>query len=346
MNGIKKLGLVSMMALAGSLAAQATYGKTYGTANAQGLSGEQAAVELSIPAQPVGDALIELALALEVEIAVFSEDAGTLQGRALNGRYNSKEALIALLKGTGLKYKYVNDKTILVGTPERLAKEEKRISTKKPVRVAQNNNEVPNTSGDDKDDEDEDGEQLTTETDAGDTEVVIVTGSHIRGAGPVGSEVFTYDRKDIDELGFATIPEFIQSLPQNFNGGASESTFQLSFENGANENLSGGTGVNLRGLGNVSTLVLLNGQRLAPSGRNGSFVDISMIPLSAVERVEVLTDGASAIYCSDAIGGVVNFILRKDYDGAETRLRYGFAPEGGLGEVLIGQTFGKTWKGG
>ena len=71
-----------------------------------------------------------------------------------------------------------------------------------------------------------------------------------------------------------------------------------------------GAGLNLRGLGQRATLVLVNGRRLAPSGA-GSFVDVSLIPLSAVERVEILTDGASAIYGSDAVGGVVNFILRR-----------------------------------
>ncbi|MBL4837467.1 MAG: TonB-dependent receptor [Kordiimonadaceae bacterium] len=107
-------------------------------------------------------------------------------------------------------------------------------------------------------------------------------------------------------------------------------------------NVNSGTGVNLRGLGNDSTLVLLNGRRLAPAGV-GNFVDISMIPLTAIERIEVLTDGASAIYGSDAVGGVVNFRLRTDYEGFETRVRYGSATSGDLDDIQLGQTFGTTW---
>lgn len=82
------------------------------------------------------------------------------------------------------------------------------------------------------------------------------------------------------------------------------------------------------------------------AGGAGSFVDISQIPLAALERVDILTDGASAIYGSDAVGGVVNFVLRDDYDGAETRLRYGTVTDGGADEFQIGQSFGKSWKSG
>lgn len=100
--------------------------------------------------------------------------------------------------------------------------------------------------------------------------------------------------------------------------------------------------MNLRGLGEGTTLVLLNGRRL-PLGFVGSAVDISAIPLSALESVEILPDGASAIYGSDAIGGVVNFNLRKDFSGAETRLKSGMAP-GGLNEYRATQTVGKNWQ--
>lgn len=103
-----------------------------------------------------------------------------------------------------------------------------------------------------------------------------------------------------------------------------------------------GTGLNLRGLGQRATLVLVNGRRLAPSG-TGAFVDVSLIPVTALERVEILTDGASAIYGSDAVGGVVNLILRDRYDGAESSLQAGATTQGG-GELLqLSQTFGQDW---
>jgi outer membrane receptor protein involved in Fe transport len=99
-------------------------------------------------------------------------------------------------------------------------------------------------------------------------------------------------------------------------------------------------------LGAGSTLVLLNGHRLAPGDSGGSYVDISMIPLSAVESIQVLTDGASAIYGADAVAGVVNFILRKNFSGAETAVRYGAATRGGAEEVDASQILGTSWDAG
>ena len=104
--------------------------------------------------------------------------------------------------------------------------------------------------------------------------------------------------------------------------------------------------MNLRGLGAGSTLVLLNGRRISASGLNAQFFDVSNIPLTAIERVEVLTEGASAIYGADAIAGVVNFILRDEYEGAETRLSYGEDGKGDTAELLLGQVFGKGWDSG
>ncbi len=177
---------------------------------------------------------------------------------------------------------------------------------------------------------------------AGDDEIVV-TGTNIRGAAPVGSDVITINRRDIDHSGYATVPQLIQSLPQNSGLGANEGNFSRSTVQNANLNGSGGTAANLRGLGPLSTLVLVNGRRMVPSG-SGTFADVGVIPLGAVERVEVMPDGASAIYGSDAIGGVINFILRDTLDGAETSLRYGHAD--GFDQVQLSQLVGKSWSGG
>src|SRR5690606_3160167 len=89
--------------------------------------------------------------------------------------------------------------------------------------------------------------------------------------------------------------------------------------------------------------VLIDGQRLAPSSNLGDFVDISLLPLNAVDRVQVLTDGASAIYGGDAVAGVVNFVLRDSFDGAESFAAYGNVTEGNSAEYRAGQTFGADW---
>ena len=152
-------------------------------------------------------------------------------------------------------------------------------------------------------------------------ERVTITGSNIRRTdqetvAPV--EVIT--REQIERSGQATIADVIKTIPSNLGGSYSES-FANSFASGA-------SGISLRGLGQKSTLVLLNGRRTSGYGfaqnLQDTFVDFNSIPTSAIERVEILKDGASAIYGSDAIAGVINIILRKDYKGIEAGGSVGF----------------------
>ncbi len=174
-------------------------------------------------------------------------------------------------------------------------------------------------------------------------DLVPVTGSHIRGATDTAFPLTIYTREEIATSGATTLQQFIQTIPQNFNGGASENAMgEVTGGGNANDQVVG-TGVNLRGLGNDATLVLVNGHRLAPGNVLGNFVDLSLIPLYAVDRIEVVTDGASAIYGSDAVGGVVNIILGRNLDGAETRVRYGTASDGSPRDREVGQTLGHSW---
>ncbi|WP_145998445.1 TonB-dependent receptor [Caulobacter flavus] len=174
---------------------------------------------------------------------------------------------------------------------------------------------------------------------------VVVTGSLIRGQSVGASPVVTMSRDDLDRSGRATIADMLTELPQAF-GGANSGDTSLTNSDTTGGNASVATGVNLRGLGASATLVLVNGRRMAGSGLKGDFADVSGLPTAAVDRVEVLLDGASAIYGSDAVGGVVNVILRKDFSGAETRARVGVAEGGGALERLAAQTLGATWSGG
>src|SRR3546814_19437548 len=108
-------------------------------------------------------------------------------------------------------------------------------------------------------------------------------------------------------------------LPQTFTGGSSETASAVvSTRNGSEYNVAYGAGVNLRGLGTESTLILLNGRRLAPGGF-GNFTDIALVPLGALKRLEVVTDRASALHGSDASGGLVHLGLPDDFDCAATR---------------------------
>ena len=149
---------------------------------------------------------------------------------------------------------------------------------------------------------------------------IEVTGSNIpRTQLESSSPVQVISREQIDRTGKATIAEFLQTLTAD-GAGSIPKSFGTGFA-------GGGAGISLRGLGASSTLVLLNGRRIASYGLADDgqkvFTDLSVIPMDAVERVEVLKDGASAIYGSDAIAGVVNIILRRDFTGATGKVSYG-----------------------
>ena len=150
-------------------------------------------------------------------------------------------------------------------------------------------------------------------------EEVIVTGSRIaRTPEELAGNLIVLDGDFIRASGEATLERVLRQLPQNAN-----STVE-SFGSNLNSvtNFTGASTVNLRGLGSESTLVLVDGKRVGHSGFLGGVTDVSSIPLSLVERIEVLLDGASAVYGSDAVGGVINIITRRDYEGAELDLNY------------------------
>ena len=153
---------------------------------------------------------------------------------------------------------------------------------------------------------------------------VEITGTNIRRSeAETASSVITVNRADIERSGKATVAELLQTLAVD-NQGSVPTTFGNGFAAGA-------SGISLRGLGAASTLVLLNGRRMAPYGLaddgQKQFTDLNVIPTDAVERIEVLKDGASAIYGSDAIAGVVNIILRRDFQGNTVRYSRGFSEE-------------------
>ena len=148
---------------------------------------------------------------------------------------------------------------------------------------------------------------------------VEITGSSIKriakeGALPV--EIIT--KKQLEEQGIVTAEQLIMNL--NINGTGSDNlASNADVTSGAQRGNNGASSANLRGQGADSTLILLNGRRVATYGMKGSAVDLNSIPFAAVERVEVLKDGASATYGTDAIGGVINFILKKNYKGLEAQ---------------------------
>ena len=166
---------------------------------------------------------------------------------------------------------------------------------------------------------------------------LTVTGSRIKRADVETSQpVFSLSREDIQAQGLTSVGDVIQNLSAN------GSTLNTTFNNGGN----GETRVSLRNLGDQRTLVMVNGRRWVGGTGLGGAVDLNTIPTAAVERIEVLKDGASVLYGSDAIAGVVNVILRKEFDGAEANVYIGGFDKGDgtrqSADFTVGNT-GERW---
>ncbi len=163
-------------------------------------------------------------------------------------------------------------------------------------------------------------------------EKIEVTGSSIKRIdGETALPVQVLKRADIERSGATTVEQLFQQLAVASSSGATTTAQGTGYTTG------GLSAISLRGLGSSRTLILINGLRATVYGGGsvgaaGSSVDINSIPIGAVDRVEVLKDGASAIYGSDAIAGVVNFILRKDFQGAQISTTLGMPTAAGGGD--------------
>ena len=170
-------------------------------------------------------------------------------------------------------------------------------------------------------------------TAAPDIETVVVTGTSIHGVKPIGQSLIEVGQKQIDETAPASMADlFGQTIPQlNSFGGANQQAG--SYE----PNLR-----SLGGLSSASTLVLVDGHRIPPGGNsfNGAS-DPNVVPVGAVQRIEVLPDGASAVYGSDAVAGVINIITRKNFDGLEVTGQSGFGSD--YQKQSANLMFGRTW---
>lgn len=264
----------------------------------------ESARRFDIPAGPLARTLPAFARQSGQQILYPSALVADRASASLSGDYSVETALALLLRDTGLTYRRSRPNVFVLIDPSQRAE----------------------------------AEQL----EAVQLDEVVVTGSLLRGVLDGPSPVVVVSRDQIDRDGHATVAQALAALPQNFAGTANDATLSNGGDrSGTNANYS--NGVNLRGLGSDATLVLVNGRRIAGTGSKGDFADVSSIPTAAVERIDVLLDGASALYGADAVGGVINVVLRDDYDGAETRARYGTAADGAFSDVLFAQTIGRRW---
>jgi iron complex outermembrane receptor protein len=170
------------------------------------------------------------------------------------------------------------------------------------------------------------------------TEEIVVTGSTLRGVAPVGSNLVTVGREDIEATGAQTVQQILKTVPSVVGLQSAGQAAYGSFD---------GAGTNaptIHGLGasaSNSTLLLLNGHRMPVSGINHVLADPNIVAPLALERVEVLADGASSVYGSDAVAGVVNFITRRGVEGIEASVQGGSGD--GYGTVNAGILGGTVW---
>lgn len=282
---------------------------------------------IDIPPGDLAAALDLLAKQAEADLVYRPEQVRGQKTVGVMGELCALEALTRLLQGTPLKVSTDSTGAILIATPlpkvsQVLASARSNLSSSSDASSS-------------------DGDRRA------EIEGVVVTGTNIAGVAPVGSPVLVIDSIEIRQSGYSSTEQLLQALPQNFRGGQAGASADVNFSSGSlrRTNWTAGSGVNLRGLGSNATLVLINGRRIVASG-SGTYTDISLIPVDAIERIEILTDGASAIYGADAVAGVINIILRKEHHGAESRVRYGFTTEDGRDEYRLSQTFGAGWDGG
>lgn len=171
---------------------------------------------------------------------------------------------------------------------------------------------------------------------------IVVTGTRIRG-GAASSPTLTASREKIQDEGFSDLGSYVRSLPQNFSGGQNPGVAGGGDQ--GQQNITSSSTLNLRGLGPDATLTLINGHRVAYDGANQG-VDIAAIPLAAIDRIEIVPDGSSALYGSDAVGGVANVILRRDFEGLETSAHFGTTTDGGDTQQQYDVVTGRRWASG
>ena len=279
-----------------------------------------ATARFNLPAEPLPQALLDFYHQCGVQPAFqATPQLEASRSNAVAGVMDSAAALMLLLKGSGYTFRFDSDHSVdIIPIP----------TPKVPAPAAATAGPIARLPA----------QSPASQQERAALEQVNVTGSLIHGVQDVVAPLVYLKRPQLAQATFATVEDALYSLPIMSANGPREDL-------GIDANYQYGAGLDLRGLGVGATLVLVNGYRQPLSGLNGDFVDVSTIPWSAVQRIEVLPDGASALYGSDAVAGVVNIIMRDDFQGAESQVRYGTAI-GGRREMMVAQLLGTHWSGG
>ena len=300
-----------------------------------------AQIRFNLPAEPLAQALQDLATEAGLNVYYDPSEVAGLKADALQADLTPKAAFARLLAGTRLVAVYVDSDTVrVVPKPDAEAGLRNGSASGRARHALVSRRDSRTMSADDPPAAGRAAgphrsasrpEYNHRKAHAAALQEVIVTGSRLPTTSKYTSqEVLIYNRKAIDQSGRNSIASFLSTLPQ------------APVESSSTAYGYYGT-VSLRGLPLGTTLVLLNGRRLENSGiSNGEFFDLNDIPLAAVGKIEVDPTGSSAIYGSDAIGGVVNIILKKHFNGFAANVRYDWAKD--LGNMRTSVAWGRQWR--
>jgi iron complex outermembrane receptor protein len=306
--------------------------------------------QFDIAPQQLSSALLKFSAQSDIQVTVPGQLAEGKQSQGVVGKFNAGSALAILLKDTALHYDVVDGSTVVITGPadRKAAARNDYQKINNPVLAAamapsgqeiklaqattaqtpsvQNPNAVTTT---------------TTSSDANSSLAEItVTGTSIKGLDAESAlPVTVLKAEDIARTGATSAQDLFRYISSASSSGSTVQAQATGFQTGSISTIS------LRGLTSARTLILINGRRSAPygggsTGTAGNSVDISSIPVAAIERVEILKDGASAIYGSDAIAGVVNFILREDFQGVDASFTGGAPTRDGGGTEQHASFFG------
>jgi len=329
MRGLKGLTLVAIAALSLPVLASPADGS------------EPVKYNLEIEKQSLSTALQEFATQSGIQIIFFAKVTDGHEAPSLKGKFTATEAIARLLDHSDLTFQQINPRTIQVEPNAATNDLKKDVGSSFAGRETnfqlaqvdrQDAHPDSTTSQSQSAAENQTPETSAVKKKSPTVAEVVVTGSRIPSqVGGAAQDVKIYDRKKIEQSGQQTVSDFLNTLPSVAVG---------STELGITPT------VTLRGLPVGTTLVLINGRRVESSGssyyaKGADFFDLNSLPLAAVDRVEVVADGSSAVYGSDAIGGVVNIILKKDFDGVDASLQGGGAS--GTRDFGASLAWGKKW---
>jgi iron complex outermembrane recepter protein len=301
----------------------------------------QTLYDFNLPPQPLADSLRAIGHQTSVNILFDPRSVEKLTAPAVHGQFSASQAVNRILAGTNLAAEQTEANTLLVEPKDKAGKaqasatlndppddsqKEAGKKTSQDFRVAQVDQgpaRPPAVGDDQSSDKKKKKEEGLSE--------IVVTGSRIPVAAgqETAQPVRIYTREDISRSGQTTIADFLNTLPD----------VSINNVEGNIQSFLGRTTVQLHGLPQGTTETLLNGRQIESSYYG--FFDLGAIPAAAIERIDVLPVGSSAIYGSDALAGAVNMILRKDFNGLEFNAKYG--RDIGSGEDDFSIAWGKVW---